>query len=192
MNSLSVEVSASCETNDHEARIFVDGEDWLGENYLGLDPPRLFSQPELFSGGKARVGRCECGVEGCDDVTVEVVTLGTEVRWTGFRGAPLLFDRQQYQTVLSDKATDHSWEDSNRRVERRVDAVFAGTVLPGGLAFEWSSARIGDGKITLSFSSSEGTPVWRQKLVEFGWDGEDVEAAERRAKTLRVELTTVG
>lgn len=188
MNTLSVKVFESHETNDHEARIFVDGADWLGEDYLGLDPPRLFSQSALISGGQARLGRCGCGVEGCDDLTAEVVILGTQVEWRGFRGGPLVFERQRYLAELSRQAGDHSWEDSNRRVERRIDAVFAGCALPSGLVFDWASARIGRGKITLSFSTPGGAPGWRQKVVELGWDGEDVAAAERRARTLRAEM----
>jgi hypothetical protein len=47
MNKLAFEIMPSPSSNDHQARIRIDGTDWLGQEYLGLDPLRLFAQPSL-------------------------------------------------------------------------------------------------------------------------------------------------
>jgi hypothetical protein len=73
VNTLTFEISPSPSSNDHQVRIRIDGEDWLGGDYLGVDPPRFFAQATLESGGRVLVGRCGCGCEGCDDVHVDMV-----------------------------------------------------------------------------------------------------------------------
>jgi hypothetical protein len=44
----------------------VDGQDFLGDQYLGLDPPEFFAQ---FDSPKdyLAIDRCTCGVVGCGD-----------------------------------------------------------------------------------------------------------------------------
>jgi hypothetical protein len=54
-----------------------------------------------------------------------------------------------------------------------------------GWKYDWSSARIGKGKITLSFSLNS-----QQKLIEFGWDPEDPITAEKRARQLKREMVS--
>jgi len=183
MNRLDIKCVASPETNDHEACILVDGEDWLGDDYIGLDPPRLFQQETLLCGGRTLVGRCNCGCEGCDDFVVDVVIDGNVVKWQSPKGYLLSFDRTEYESEIVSKCKDHSWEDSNRTAERLVNAVFDSVVLSGGWKFDWSSARMGKGKIAVSLSLND-----QQKLVEFGWDPEDPITAEKRAKQLKREM----
>jgi hypothetical protein len=183
MNKLSIQFSPCPETNDHEASIIVDGNDWLGNEYMGLDPPKLFRQKTLLTGGETLIGRCNCGCEGCDDFFIDVIVDENEVKWKSPKGYVLSFDRIEYESEILTKRDDHSWEDNNRTAERLVDFVFDSFVRPDGYIFDWSSARIGKGKITLSFSSDS-----QQKLIEFGWNPEDPISAEKRAKQLKIEM----
>jgi hypothetical protein len=187
MNTLAFEIKPSPSSNDHEARVRIDGSDWLGQEYLGFDPPRLFSQASLADGGRLLIGRCECGCEGCDDVWVDVLREGQEVLWTNAKGLRLHFDRQEYDRVVASAREDVSWEDTKRTAERLVSAVFSKLLLEGGYAFDWASARVHEGVMSLSFRKS-GT----QKLFEFSWDGqspEDTLAGARRSYKERVEQT---
>jgi hypothetical protein len=183
MNRFKILIKASPETNDHQACILIDGSDWLGNGYMGLDPPRLFRQEFLLRGGRVLVGRCDCGCEGCGDVMVGVIIEGDIVMWQAPNGDQLVFDRAQYESEIMAIRNDHSWEDNNRTAERLVDAVFNSTVIKDGSTFEWSSARIEKGKIKLSFSSKG-----QQKLIEFDWDPEDPTTAEERARQLKQKL----
>jgi len=183
MNRLEIRCDASPETNDHKASIFVDGKDWLGEEYMGLDPPKLFRQEALLSGGKTLVGRCKCGCEGCDDYLIDVVIDENEVKWKSPNGYLLRFDRPEYESEIFARRNDHSWEDKNRTAERLVDTVFDSVVLSDGWSYDWASARIGEGKITLSFSLND-----QQKLIEFGWDTTDPVTAEKRARQIKQEM----
>lgn len=183
MNKLNIKCVASPETNDHQASILVDGVDWLGDDYLGLDPPRLFQQETLLCGGRTIVGRCNCGCEGCDDVVVDIIINENVVKWQSPKGYVLTFNRSEYESEISTKSSDFSWEDSNRTAERLVNGVFDSTLLPGGWKYDWSSARMGKGKISLSFTLND-----QQKLIEFGWDSEDPLTAEKRARQLKREM----
>lgn len=42
MNSLSFEILANPDTNEHQLRILIDGEDILSRDFLGLDPASFF------------------------------------------------------------------------------------------------------------------------------------------------------
>jgi hypothetical protein len=44
VNKLSFKILPSPSTNDHELRILIDDQDFLGKDYLGIDPPSFFSQ----------------------------------------------------------------------------------------------------------------------------------------------------
>jgi hypothetical protein len=52
VHNLSLVARECPETNDHQLRPFVDGDDWLGADQLGLDPPKFFRQPALRSAGE--------------------------------------------------------------------------------------------------------------------------------------------
>lgn len=72
MNVLQLTTIQSTVINDHEVRLMVDGVDWFGESTLVLDSPGFFAQNPLTNDGSALVGRCHCGVVGCDDVFVSI------------------------------------------------------------------------------------------------------------------------
>lgn len=181
VRKLRLTVRRSAETNDSETRILIDGEDWLGEGYLGLDPPDLIGQLAVGARPRRNVGRCLCGAVGCDDLRVALHRDDQHVRWSlGER--EVVFDAADYDAELTRLAGDHSWEDDGRRAERLVGEVMRGAVLEDGASFMWASTRIARGTVHLSFERDEA-----QVLLEFGWDGADVEAAVRRARWLRRE-----
>ncbi len=181
MNTLAFEILPSESSNDHQARIWVDGEDWLGLDYLGIDPPHFFSQAALTSGGKMLVGRCDCGCEGCCDYLVDAIVDGDRVRWINSTGLNLCFNRIDYCEVVSSAARDFRWEDVRRTAERLVHGIFEGVSLDEGYSFDWASARIRDRVITLSFSKGGS-----QKTFEFAWDGSSPQDALERAKRFKV------
>jgi hypothetical protein len=116
---------------------------------------------------------------------VDVVRQGQEVLWTNTNGLRLHFDQEEYDASVTSAREDFSWEDTKRTAERLVSGVFAGASVVDGFTFDWASARVCDGIMTLSFSKS-GT----QKLFEFSWDGQspkDALAGARRFHKDRVE-----
>jgi hypothetical protein len=184
MSVLKLKIFPCPDSRDHEVRIIVDDADWLGEDSLGIDPPNFFGQPALWINGNLLVGRCVCGCEGCGDTFVDTAFGENTVVWTNESGLRLTFDRAEYQREITRASLDFSWEDENRRVERLVADVFAKSEIDG-FVFDWASARIKKGVITLSFSR-DGS----QKLVEFGWKPGSIEEAVQCAR--RVHLEKIG
>lgn len=179
-NHLRIEVSPSPESNDHQARILIDGEDWLWRaGAIGLDPPDLLKELAKQQ-GPITVGRCTCGCLGCGDVEVDVQRHGTHVEWIATGGALLQFGAAQYDQEVVRFRDDHSWETLGRRVEREVGDVFSGCRTAKGLIFEWASTRIKEGLIHLSFTRSG-----IQDLRNFAWDGKSIESALNQARILR-------
>jgi hypothetical protein len=116
---------------------------------------------------------------------VDVAPQGREVLWTNTKGLHLHFDREQYDSVVASAREDISWEDSKRTAERLVSGVLTGALLDEGYTFDWASARVRGGVMTISFSKC-GT----QKLFEFAWDGysaQDALAGAKRFQKERVE-----
>lgn len=183
MNTLSFKVLPSAESNDHQARVLIDGDDWLGEESLGVDPHRLFRQ-DTFMGGTLLIGRCECGAEGCDDVFVDVKENKNKIIWRGKSGLDLEFEKADYINAVEGAKMDFSWEDINRRVERLVGDIFTGTETVDGLSFEWASCRLKNKKVGLSFIKKEGERVLGQEIMEIDWDGESEADAIKNANTL--------
>lgn len=166
MNKLSFKILPSPETNDHEVRILVDGQDFLGDNYLGLDPTSFFEQ-DFDKEGTLCIGRCTCGVEGCDDFTVNVSFNENSVSWTDSKQLDLLFDKTEYINLIIRAKNNHSWEDINRKVERITTDILKNSQTKNGYKFDWASARIHDKQITLSYSKDSD-----QKLFHIPWDGQ--------------------
>jgi hypothetical protein len=183
MEFLNLNVIASPDSNDHQVRIQIDGQDWLGENYLGIDPPRFFSQSTLITGGKAIVARCSCGEEGCDNYMADVIVENDTVTWKINKGYILHFEKTAYLSLMESVANDFSWENKERTAERRVGEVFRDTKLKDGYCFDWASARIKQGKISLSFSKETN-----QKILYFDWVDENPETAVLSAVQFKKEL----
>ncbi len=169
-------------SNDHQVRILVDGEDWLGDSSLGIDPPEFFAQPALMVGGELLVGRCECGCVGCDDVAVQVVRRPNEVGWSGLQGPVLKFAATQYDFAVDRAKNDLTWETPNRTAERLSANVLAGLVLSDGFAFQWASTRIRSGVLSLSFLR-DGV----QRIVDLTWDCQSPDTARASAESFLVQ-----
>ena len=178
INKLEIKCIPSTESNDHQAIIIVDGTDLLDRGYIGIDPPGFFRQKALYTGGKAIIGRCNCGCEGCDDIFAKINLQGESVIWkTDNKRHLITFNHNQYLTELKRAKSDHSWEDVNRTAERLVEAIIEKVDIIPGYQFGWASARIANTKITLSYSNGA-----TQKLLEFPWNGIEPSDAEQAAK----------
>ena len=185
MKRLSFKFQPCPESNDHEVRILVNDEDVIGKSYLGPDPPYFFAQN--FDGdGELMIGRCTCGVEGCDDFRVTVKHSENQISWTNDRGLNLSFPRAHYLDAIERAKNDHSWEDVNRTAERLATGLLKQTKTKDGFEFDWASARIKESTITFSYSKNS-----EQKLLEVHWDGR-VQSVEQSVslfaqKNLKVE-----
>jgi hypothetical protein len=174
---LCIRISQNPGCKDHEARILIDGEDLLGADTLGLDPPDLARQLTRES-PEIRIGRCACGTMGCDDViAIRTRDAGT-VQWH-VEGRGIAFDEHDYDQEISRFLADRSWAPVERLAEFAVDPLFAGRKLEDRLEFDWSSGRIKRQVITLSFSDMR-----EQRLLEFTWDGQTVDSATEGAGAL--------
>ncbi|MCM2477598.1 hypothetical protein HGO38_29555 [Rhizobium sp. CG5] len=172
MNTLEFFISESLASNDHQVRVIIDGKDWLGEDHLGIDPPELFEELAHVSSGKLLIGRCDCGCVGCADLVVQIRTTGETTEWHDPSGKMVSFETSDYLRKVDALTNDHSWEPVGRTVERLVSEKFAATSTDQGHTFQWSSTRIQDGIISLSFSNGK-----EQQLLSFEWDSQTLESA---------------
>jgi len=181
MNKISFKILVSAETNDHEVRIFIDNEDFLSDDYLGLDPSSFFGQDNFDKNGELIVGRCTCGVEGCCDYPITVVINQDTLLWTDNNGLHLLFEKQDYYCAINAAKNDYSWEDIKRKVERLTTSILRNSQTKDNYIFNWASTRIKENKITVSFSKNGN-----QKMFDMVWDGQTdeniIQNAERFLK----------
>ncbi|WP_060337788.1 hypothetical protein [Burkholderia ubonensis] len=182
--SLVFRVLASPETNDHEVRIVIDGEDIIDRlsHAIGLDPIDFFEQHALLQGGRAVIARCDCGVIGCGDRTAKVAIGGTFVEWDVNVIGIRRFPSDAYRRWIVGAANERGWEDANRRAERLVSEVLAGMRLDDGKVFQWASARIAPGQISLSFWGDG-----EQSLLSINWDEVHTDTAVAAAMLFRHE-----
>jgi hypothetical protein len=188
MNTLAFKIEPCPVANDHQVRHIIDGQDWFeDDDTLGIDPPEFFSQESLTTGGTIIVGRCSCGTVGCDDIEFQVERKSPAVFWRVREGVSYMFRESDYDRLIDSASSDHSWEDANRTAERLVAGALAGTTIDDGFRFDWASARIGHGKITLSYSRSG-----EQRTFDFGWDGVTPDSAIPGAKRFKQERVEQG
>lgn len=184
MNTLDFSISESSYSNDHQVRVIVDGKDWLGDEFLGIDPPQLFHDLAAFSDGELLIGRCDCGCIGCGDLFVDVHHGVDVTEWRSGSGDVVRFDRGYYRARVEALVSDHSWEPLNRTVERLLDEMFAGRSINEGHVFQFSFTRGDEGLVKLFFTN--GT---EQRFLEFGWDGQTIESALKQAMiVMRTEM----
>lgn len=186
MNRLTLQILPSPESNDHQVRIWVDEQDWLGSEFLGIDPPEFFAQFKVRSSSPSRilVGRCTCGVVGCGDFYVEVARSDPHISWRAHSGYNATFFVSQYDNEIAKGAADTTWEDVGRQVERLVGAILADSVTSDGFAFQWASTRfIPSTVIKLSYQRGS-----LQRMFEFSWDGISENTATTRARQFLREL----
>lgn len=202
LSQIEFRVEPSQETNDHEVRIIIDGQDLIREhcsNMMGLDPDDILHDRFLAprdSPFEATVARCSCGVVGCGSATVEVSSDVETVTWNcwdgglaAFNPGRIVFQKSHYLDALSKALTDHSWETPDRTAARllanKVDREF---LLAHELTYQWASGRIKEGAFTVSLI---GPASYHQVLLHVGWSTETPEAiAEKTAKQLRQDPGT--
>lgn len=185
IHTFALKTLPSPETNDHQVRVIVDGEDWLGPSSLGLDPHEFFRQSTftLKTNGSLIVGRCDCGVLGCCDTTVDVLLSDASVIWMDASGLNLTFDRKSYEAEIDRATTDTGWEDVKRTVERLAGDILVGHEL-NGFQFQWASARIKTQSLTLSYVMRD-----QQNLIELPWDGDSIQIAMETVRQFRESRT---
>ncbi|MBL7786194.1 MAG: hypothetical protein JNM36_09840 [Chitinophagales bacterium] len=176
MNTLSFDILPINEYHDYEVRILIDNSDILGNDYLGIDPPEFFEQHNLLTAGRILIGRCSCGVVGCDDYPVYVNVFNDKVIWTNDDGLNLAFDKSAYEKTILHAKIDHTWESKERRIERLTSDVLKNTKTIDDYKFDWTSARIKENIIMVSYSKDG-----QQKLFEFNWDGQTEQSALKEA-----------
>ena len=181
MSKLTFEIRPSPKTNDHELLVLVDGKTVLDEAHMGIDPPKFFAQFSKSDVGQLLIGRCRCGVVGCDDYFVAVESAPDIVTWRARK--EIRFDRVEYEDALRNASRDFSWEDQKRRAERLAGEILRGCQTDDGFAFQWASARIAPMLIKLSFMKGD-----KQKLLEFGWDGTTDESVIQGARRFKRQL----
>jgi hypothetical protein len=181
-STLTIAVEPTGNPYFHQARLWIDGKDWLGPECAGLDPPELAA--ELFgkSVGTLIVGRCWNDTVGSHDVTVKVTRTERSVHWSHFGATRLRFDGPQYDAEVARFAQDRSWEGLDRAASREIADIFRGTTIKGGLAFGWADTRRRKGFVYLYFSKG-----YRHKLLKFRWDGASLAGAIEQAKVFRAE-----
>ncbi len=98
MNVISLNIFPSAESNDHQVRILIDGNDVLGNAYLGIDPPIFFALPNLCCNGQLLIGRRTCGC--CGNFLVDVRVSKYKVIWMNNKLSRLIFNRYDYENTI--------------------------------------------------------------------------------------------
>lgn len=164
-----------------QARIWIDGADWLGPEVSGLDPQELEHELIHQGAGNLLLGRLEYYFDN-DELRYEVLRNERAVVWTDHERVLIRFAPRQYDAELARFAADKSWETVERTAERIVTPVFHGTTIKRGFGFEWASARGRVGVVRLAYRKGG-----KQKFLKFEWDGKDPEDALKRAIEFRAK-----
>jgi len=192
LNTIAFRVFPSPDTNDHEVKIFVDGEPFIAKHWpdmMGMDPDDLLSHRELVPRDQAHestVVRCGCGIVGCGSAWVRISAQGDRVTWDSWQGdtgkppAPtLVFARDQYMQAVKDAIEDHSWETPDRTAARILGSLVDHSILAlNNLKYQWASGRLRDATLTISLS---GPPSYHQILVHVPWNDQSPHEIAREA-----------
>lgn len=189
LHHISFRMEQCTESNDHQVRILIDGEDIiskLDETMFGIDPPELFASQALTSAGALIFARCSCGVVGCGDGTVDVVRNQSEVTWRKFCPKipsinSLSFSRQHYDTAVQVATCNFDWETVERTAERLIAALDFDPLRKYGLVFVWASGRLNKQSISVSFNWESQYQV----IMSTPWDHGRPESA---VEAIRAEL----
>ena len=175
----AIQVSPSPETNDHQVRLFGDGDDLIARfwnDMIGLDPDDILLEPcdlkPSSTTHKATLARCSCGVIGCGSVQVEVHLEDDTVVWIEPRRS-LRFRTAQYIAEIDRAQADTSWEPPDRSAARLIRLLVHQIPLgDNGFSFEWASGRVHPGRFTVSLRLEPGP---YQVLVSVKRSGESPE-----------------
>lgn len=178
LETLSISVRPSPETNDHEVLLRTEEGDLIerfGDGMIGLDPDDILVEPcPLLPGDSPRtalIGRCDCGVTGCGSVEVTISTDGQTVSWTTEeRTVGVRFNATQYTAEVRRALSDFGWETADRTAARLIaGAIDRARLAEAGLKFAWASGRVAKDRITIALEYSDGP---YQLLVPVPWHGE--------------------
>jgi hypothetical protein len=196
LNTISFQVVPSPDTNDHEVKIFVDGQDFIARHWpdmMGMDPDEVLSSYHALlprnNPHDATVVRCGCGIIGCGSASVRISGDTDHVIWEvwqGDRHKPptriLVFDRSQYMQAVKDAVEDHSWETPDRTAARILSSIVDHSALKtNNLKYEWASGRIREATLTISLRGPQG---YQQILLHVPWDKQSPEQIAREAAHL--------
>jgi len=170
MASLTFAFFPSESSNDHQARVIVDGRDiieCIDKEMLGIDPVEFFGQSSLRSSGELLVGRCSCGCVGCCDARVDTFWTDKHVTWRSQYPwmKEIVFDRSSFESSIEIASKDTSWENLERRVERMISRLDFDAFTRRGIIFDWASARFDKETIRLSFHQGR-----EQEMFSVPWD----------------------
>jgi hypothetical protein len=202
MDKIEFRIEPSPDSNDHQVRILINGQDVIPDRMIGLDPwddgdisCSLLDQEALSTSGELTYARCSCGVVGCGSDSVEVTRSDETVSWrfpsldrksTVFGGshkaAPFVFDRQQYDQAVADLRNDFKWEPMERTAERLVGQLDFSKAAGCGLLFHWASGRMNQDKFGLCFRLGE--PQKYQVIAYMPWNPRTPEGAVEVTKHL--------
>lgn len=188
-------VVPSPDTNDHEVKIFIDGEEFIRRHWphmMGMDPDDLLSYRHLSARDEpheATVVRCGCGVVGCGSASVRISGQRGRVIWDDWQGDPgeppaetLIFDRDQYMKAVKHAIEDHSWETSDRTAARILASIVDhSTLAENNLEYQWASGRIRHATLTVSLGGPDGC---HQILVHLNWKEQSADEIAREAARL--------
>jgi hypothetical protein len=189
MNVLTLHILPAPDLRDgFQVRILIDGEEFLDDDSLGLDPPDFCGQN--FHYCELLVGICDCGCKGCGDTKVTVTADDKKVVWqTLYQQPPIIyeFERTQYDEAIKAVRNDHSWENAVRRVERLTGEILKDTKVGNGYTFAFATARWKEKSIALYYKK-RGKDGVLEEYYEITWDGVNAESgAENAKKFLKTE-----
>src|ERR1043166_4083055 len=188
-------VVPSPDTNDHEVKIYLDGEDFIRRhwpNMMGMDPDDLLSYVHLSAPDEPHettIVRCGCGIVECGSASVRISGEGDHVIWDHWQGETggsppetLIFDRNQYMKAVRHAIEDRRWETVDRTAARILASIVDhSTLAENNLEYQWSSGRIRDATFTVSLSGPEGC---HQILIHLDWKEQSPEEIAREAARL--------
>lgn len=194
LETLSISVRPSPETNDHEVLLRSEQGDLIerfGDSMIGLDPDDILIEPcPLLPGDTSRtalIGRCDCGVIGCGSLEVTIAADDQVISWTtDVRTVGVRFDAAQYAAEVRRALGDFSWETAERTAARLIArSIDRDRLAETGMKFIWASGRIIQNAITIALEYKSGP---YQVLVHVPWQDESPEAiAEACCRLLRTE-----
>jgi hypothetical protein len=157
---LRITIEPSPATGDHEVWFFGDDENLVkvfGDQSIGLDPMDVLVSPcpliAEFASRKVLIARCDCGVIGCGDVHVNLVSTADVVTWSADHTPSIRrsFPAQSYHAEIARALNDHSWETPERTASRLLAELVDREALASvGLTFSWASGRANAGIFTVA------------------------------------------
>lgn len=200
--SLQITVQPSIETNDHQVRFLIDGDDFIARHWpsmIGLDPDDILTEPSQLRASSTpttiTVARCSCGIVGCDRRVAEILCMPDNVVWRFQSDTSSIvhhtyqFDLEMYNSEIERAQYDTLWETPDRTAARLLATTLSHeTLAANGFTYMWASGRVRDHAFTVSLSLRPGP---YQILVHIPWQLESPsQIATKAAHILNEEPRT--